>query len=398
MMSNRKPLRMGLVVVLCAALALAMLPMAVRADERMGGASYVISDQSGAALFSFGGQVFVGDEYISGDNKRYRVSQVDDNTATGIAEFIENVVLWDTQVEPLRSVSAPQNKPKIALYCTHTAESYEKGDGTESKEENGGIVDVAKELATHLEQHGCEAVVNDENHVPHDAGAYRRSRRTATSLMKEEQPDMLLDIHRDGVPDAEEYTFDVDGEPCSKVRIVVGRSNSNRQANEDTAKKIKKVADENYKGLIKDIFIGRGTYNQDLMPNAILLEFGTHTINKDKVLKSTEFMGDVLAQTIGATGKAEKDDERDDNDNNAAPNPGQQNNQDRRGEQQSQQMPAADKGQKSAAASGIAWTLGILLAVGLIFLLVTTAGGRRGERVKHFFKELSGTGKKPDDH
>ena len=61
---------------------------------------------------------------------------------------------------------------------------------------------------------------------------------------------------------------------------------------------MKAVADKQYPGLVKDIFIGKGTYNQDLAPHAILLEFGTHTISKERVLNSADMMAKVVSNTL----------------------------------------------------------------------------------------------------
>lgn len=88
----------------------------------------------------------------------------------------------------------------------------------------------------------------------------------------------------------------------TKVRIVIGRGNQNREANEEFALKVKAVADKLYPGLVKDIYLGKGSYNQDLMPRAILLEFGTHESDKERVLESTGFMAQVLGTTLGASG------------------------------------------------------------------------------------------------
>ena len=69
----------------------------------------------------------------------------------------------------------------MALYCTHSDESYEEGDGKSSIEKRGGIYDVAEKLKAALEKKGVTVYYSDENHFPHDAGAYRRSRSTAAS-------------------------------------------------------------------------------------------------------------------------------------------------------------------------------------------------------------------------
>ena len=50
------------------------------------------------------------------------------------------------------------------------------------------------------------------------------------------------------------YETKVNGEYMSKVRIVIGKRNQNRKANEELAYKIKAIADKAYPGLIKDIY------------------------------------------------------------------------------------------------------------------------------------------------
>jgi stage II sporulation protein P len=65
------------------------------------------------------------------------------------------------------------------MYSTHTDESYEPTDGTSSKAKGGGILDVGNALKKNLEGLGIQVLYDETNHMPHDAGAYRRSRQTA---------------------------------------------------------------------------------------------------------------------------------------------------------------------------------------------------------------------------
>jgi stage II sporulation protein P len=65
------------------------------------------------------------------------------------------------------------------MYLTHTDESYEPSDGTSSKTKGAGILDVGNALKENLEKLGVQVVYDETSHLPHDAGAYRRSRQTA---------------------------------------------------------------------------------------------------------------------------------------------------------------------------------------------------------------------------
>lgn len=270
------------------------------ADENV----WTIYDENGQYLTSIYGRVYLDDEYISSDNRLYRIIEVDDSKRTAVAQYIGQESLIEPDNEAVATV-AQESKRLIGIYSTHSDESYIPTDGAESKEKDAGIYDVDEALKKALEERGIEVELDTTTHLPHDAGAYRRSRSTAARLLKS-QPAALLDIHRDGIPDPDEYVQKIEDEDATKVRLLVGKSNPNADANRKFAKQIKAAADEMYPDLIKDIYIGKGDYNQELAPRAILLEFGTHTIKKERAIKSTAYMADVLERVLfGSTAKAE---------------------------------------------------------------------------------------------
>lgn len=347
---------------------------------------YTLLDEAGNALTRYCGECDVGDEYISGDNRHYRVIGVDIEQKTATVELLGDAEMPDVSwldMEQSLPVSAMGEK-KIALYCTHSDESYIEGDGTESKEDRGGIYDVAASFAEKLESLGVTVALSDATHHPHDSGAYRRSRPTVVELLKE-QPDAIFDLHRDGIPDPDEYLTTVGNEEMSMVRLLVGKSNQNNEANLSFAKQIKAVADKVYPGLIKDIYMGKGTYNQDLAPRSVLLEFGTHTLDKSLVMKSTAPMGEVVYKALygGVTGSAGTSDVSD----RAA------------GEQNTEAIEGADK--SNAGAGWIVWLI-IALVVGLgIFAFLSTGGKGGMSKFGRSFSEMTGGlfGKKPpNDH
>ena len=64
------------------------------------------------------------------------------------------------------------------------------------------------------------------------------------------------------------------------------------------AYKIKAVADKTYPGLIKDIYIGKGMYNQELSPRSLLFEIGTYENNKEAAQTSAKFLADVVSKSL----------------------------------------------------------------------------------------------------
>ena len=280
-----------------------LLPSLAAAETEI----YTLYDEQGHLLTRICGECESGDEYITRDNQHYRIQKVDTNAQTAIAEHLGPADMPDVSwlnMEDSQPVASIGQK-KIALYCTHSDESYIEGDGTESVEGSGGIYDIAHAFGSALEEMGVTVEISDVTHLPHDAGAYRRSRQTAMDLLKS-APNGIFDIHRDGIPDPEEYRTTVGNQEMSMVRLLVGKSNQNNEANMSFAKQIKAIADKTQPGLIKDIYMGKGSYNQDLAPRSVLLEFGTHTLPKELVLNSVKPMSEVVYKALfgGVVGSA----------------------------------------------------------------------------------------------
>ena len=360
---------------LIAALALSalLIPRAALAEAE---AVYTMVDAAGQIVTLRGGQMYVGDEYISGDNQLYRVVSVDDAARTAVAECLGDAALDESALSTFFSLNAlaeadnaaeknaADSKRLICMYSTHSDESYIPDDGDYSLWEDAGIYDVGNALKDELEKLGIDVIYSEESFLPHDAEAYNRSRGTAEELLKK-GPDALLDIHRDAIP-AEQYETSFDGEDISKVRLFVGRSNQNSAANKAFALQIKQVADEEYPGLIKDIYIGKGNYNQELYPQALLLEFGTDEIEKDKAIGATKYIAEVLDNVLyGASAKAETNATR-----------------------------------TQPAAKGILLVIGLAVLGAVVYAFAST--GRFGDswtKLKRGASEITGglVGKKPDD-
>lgn len=299
-----KKLLSALLAALIGLLLCASQAAAQSVDEIDAEAVYALYDLTGEYLTSAAHRVYEGDEYISAGNLLYRVTEVDDLNRRACAALVgeEPPVLSNRLVEVFSALATEKNadedgKKLICMYSTHSDESYIQGDGDASLLKDAGIYDVDHALKQALEERGIQVTLDETSCLPHDSEAYTRSRRVAARLLKQ-APDALLDIHRDGIPDEAQYETTVDGEDTSKVRLLVGRSNPNAAGNREFAKQLKATADELYPGLIKDIFIGKGNYNQELYPQSILLEFGTHTIEKDKALSATAYMAEVLDEVL----------------------------------------------------------------------------------------------------
>lgn len=269
---------------------------------------YNVNDSDEVVLVK-GEGVDVEDEYLSQDNKLWKIVEVDNTTKTGKAEFLgeEQLPKYNVKkkVAPQNVVKAKTNK-KVGVYHTHNDESYYTNDGYDSIYGEGGIHDVGKKFVEYLNSLGIDVIYREDLHLPHNSGAYTRSQVTASAILNTGGVDALFDLHRDSTPRSE-FITSVDGVEMSKVRMVIGTANQNYYENREFAYAIKAYADEVYPGLIKDIYMGKGNYNQQLLSRGMLFEMGCENIEKSLVLKSTKPLAKVVDVVLyGSSGASEE--------------------------------------------------------------------------------------------
>ncbi|MEW6523494.1 MAG: stage II sporulation protein P [Bacillota bacterium] len=253
--------------------------------------------------------VYRGDELWTGPDTRYVVQRVSRRIA-----YLEEapVAQFDQQPDPGQpgvALAGPglalplaTTARTIAVYHTHSAESFVPTQGTHSVWANGGIIQVGAVFAQALEEQGFTVIHSRTPHDPHDAGAYSRSRRTALNLIRNHRPYATFDLHRDAVP-ARFYRTSIDGQEVSQLMLVIGRSNPLQRGNILFARRLMAVGAGLYPDLFKGLFMGRGTYNQDLDPGLLLVEAGTYLMGQPLVERGIKLLAEVVAVTAGLSGR-----------------------------------------------------------------------------------------------
>lgn len=264
------------------------------------GEYFTILDPQGQILMETGRHIYLEDQYLTSDNMLYVVMEVDENAQIAKTKLVEEVKLeifsWNSLREELglTVIQAAEEgvKGKVALYHTHNAESYLPTDGTDSINGRGGIHQVGQAFVSSLNDLGVTVDYSENLHLPHDRGAYRRSRETVLELLSA-NPDAIFDLHRDAAPQSA-YAIQLKDEWMTQVHFVVGRQNQNLGVNRKYAQSLKAIADEMYPGLVKGIFYGRGNYNQDLSPLSLLLEVGAHTNSREAAERGISLFAEVV--------------------------------------------------------------------------------------------------------
>lgn len=269
------------------------------ANDELSSGYITVIDEENTLIFQTGLTIHAGDQYINEDNKLYEITVVEDALAR--ARYINPEpsasASFDQLAIPVQGVVAT-DQPTIAIYHTHTDESYIPTDGTSTMTGKGSIMLVGDALAKGLTNVGYQVIHDKTLHDPHDANAYQRSRRTFVKLLTQ-QPATLFDIHRDSAP-LNMYKIIINDLDAVKILLVVGQQNQNKNTTLEYAKTIKSRADAKYKGLIRGIFIAHGNYNQDLNPHSMLIEMGTQYNTLKAAQHSAALFADIIPSFIAA--------------------------------------------------------------------------------------------------
>ncbi|WP_313885482.1 stage II sporulation protein P [Desulfallas sp. Bu1-1] len=272
--------------------------------DHVAGVTYKLVDQYGRVISLTSRKPAGGDEIIDARGYHYKVTWVEGKTARvrlmgRDKEFLAMVAYYD-RVETVPVLAEQWYKRPVGIYHTHSDESYLPTDGAASIPFKGGIYQVGAMFHQGLKERKVQVRYDRTPHDPHDANAYYRSRRTALRLLKQ-KPVALFDVHRDGVDNPAFYRRIVSDRDVTQLRLVVGRQNPKMTANLDFAKRLMAFANKEHPGLVKEIYLARGNYNQDLLSTALLIEAGTYTNKKPEAESGVALLAGAVPTLLGLT-------------------------------------------------------------------------------------------------
>lgn len=273
-------------------------------DELKTGEACTIKDEQGNIVTIISRRVHPGDEVITAEGKHFKVRKtVGDEAIASFEGMNQDLLAYNeifSRLELPAAKISTSGRP-VAIYHTHSDESYLPSDGKESIKFNGGIFQVGDSYKNKLRQVGTNVLHDKTPHDPHDNNAYYRSRRTAAQLLKK-NPIAIFDVHRDGIDNPEFYRRTISNQDVAQIRFVVGAENPRKAANLDFAKRLMAYANKMHWPIAKEIYIGKGGYNQDLLPTSLLIEAGTYTNKKEEAMRGISQLADAVPIVLGITG------------------------------------------------------------------------------------------------
>ena len=217
------------------------------------------------------------------------------------------------------SIKQDSKVPQILIYHTHSQETFV--DSREGKEEDT-IVGVGNYLTDLLEEKYGYQVIHVTDAFDMMGGTLDRSKaydyaRISIEKVLEENPtvEVVIDLHRDGVPDDRRLVTEVNGKSTAQLLFYNGLSYTVNQGavsylpnpyieeNLAFSFQLEYQAAQYYPDLYRGIYLAGLRYNLHLRPRALLLEAGAQTNTVEEVRNAMEPFADILNRVLKGSDK-----------------------------------------------------------------------------------------------
>lgn len=212
------------------------------------------------------------------------------------------------------SLKKDQNVPQILIYHSHSQEAF--ADSREGMEEDTilGVGDYLTEILTEQYEyqvlHVREAFDMKSGELDRSK-AYDYAREYLEPVLAEnENIQVVIDLHRDGVPEDRKLVTEVNGKPTAQILFYNGLSYTNQsgsleylpnpyiQDNLAFSFQLEYEAAEYYPDFYRGIYLAGYRYNLHMRPRSILLEAGAQTNTVQEVKNAMEPFADILNRVL----------------------------------------------------------------------------------------------------
>lgn len=205
-------------------------------------------------------------------------------------------------------------KPQILLYHTHSQEAF--ADSKEGEVEDT-IIGVGNYLTELLTKNYGYQVIHVTEAFDMESGELDRSAAydyagTYLETILEENPsiEVVIDLHRDGVPENRHLVTEINGKPTAQIMFYNGLSytiargnltylpNPYIQDNLAFSFQMEYQAAQYYPDFYRGIYLAGYRYNLHLRPRSVLVEAGAQTNTVQEVKNAMEPFADILNRVL----------------------------------------------------------------------------------------------------
>jgi stage II sporulation protein P len=238
------------------------------------------------------------------DYLRHNFYQVD-NTTTVDSTLLDVTRLLEVDV----SITDKSTGPQVLLYHTHANEGYvgsQEGDEALSVLAVGDYLEqLLSEKGIRVLHHKGEYDAEDRNH------AYSYVLPVLEEIIAENPSiEVVIDLHRDGVPESLHLVTDIEGRPTAKIMFFNGLSKTTAQGelknlpnpyiqnNLALSLQLQLAAEEYYPGWARKIYLKGFRYNQHLCSKSLLVEVGAQNNTFEEAKNAMIPLADILEKVL----------------------------------------------------------------------------------------------------
>lgn len=235
-------------------------------------------------------------------------------TVTGITNLTDDIFRPGEFLKKDLSIVKDDSKPQILIYHTHSQETFADSVTGDDSTSIVGVGDYLTKLLT--DQYGYN-VIHDRGVYDLVDGKLDRSRaydysQEAVRQMIEKYPsiEVVIDLHRDGLPENMHLVTDIAGKKVAKVMLFNGISYSNvngeltslpnpfRDDNLATSLQLRLLGDAYYPNFLRNNYINAYRYGLHNKGRSMLIEAGAQTNTFDEVKNAMEPLADIIDKLL----------------------------------------------------------------------------------------------------
>ena len=211
-----------------------------------------------------------------------------------------------------------EGDPLVYIYHTHSQEGYADSKSGDASMSVIALGDRLTEILT--EEYGLSVL---HNPYAYDMVEGEEERSRAYNYAKadlekvlEEHPSIqvIIDLHRDAVPEEMHLVTEIDGKPTAKIMFFNGLSenregemeslpNPYREDNLAFSLQMMLNAEAYYPGFMRGIYLKCYRYNLHFRPRSVLVEVGAQNNTFEEAMNAMEPLADIMTRVILASRK-----------------------------------------------------------------------------------------------
>lgn len=204
------------------------------------------------------------------------------------------------------TVSREGGGPQILIYHTHSQEAFADSAPGEEADTIVGVGDRLFQILT--EEYGYQVLhYKGKYDVETRDDAYSNALPDIERLLQENPSiEVVIDLHRDEMPEGTRLVMDVDGRPTARFMFFNGLSrtrktgniaylyNENLDSNLAFSFQMQLKAMEYYPGLTRRIYLKGYRYNMHLCPKYLLIELGAQNNTVEEAMNACDPLAHIL--------------------------------------------------------------------------------------------------------